>query len=239
MTEKTWRRGQKADYTDRPLTAEERVFAEEHHDYLYQFMRWNHLPVEDWYDELVIPYLNAVKKYCSREELHIYPFHAVAEKVLSRAVYGKHRADHAQKRMPGGGFVSLDYELEGDNPFSGHPLDAYWIDKTKNVEAYVIEKEFLRDLFTNVGRYAEPELLEMVLDMRIQGYTDREIARRARLELDDYRSWTLAEIKELIRLLTLGRNRRCAMSQLVEDTKKYGNRDIYDRWEEIRDMLDI
>lgn len=42
MTEKTWRRGQKADYTDRPLTVEERVFAEEHHDYLYQFMRWNH-----------------------------------------------------------------------------------------------------------------------------------------------------------------------------------------------------
>ena len=147
MTEKTWRRGQKADYTDRPLTAEERVFAEEHHDYLYQFMRWNHLPVEDWYDELVIPYLNAVKKYCGREELHIYPFYAVAEKVLSRAVYGKHRADHTQKRMPEGGFVSLDYELEGDNPFSGHPLDAYWIDKTKNVEAYVIEKEFLRDLF--------------------------------------------------------------------------------------------
>lgn len=119
MTDKTWRRGQKADYTDRPLTAEERVFAEEHHDYLYQFMRWNHLPVEEWYDELVIPYLNAVKKYCSREELHIYPFHVVAEKVLSRAVYGKHRADHAQRRMPEGGFVSLDYELEGDNLFQG------------------------------------------------------------------------------------------------------------------------
>lgn len=141
--------------------------------------------------------------------------------------------------MPEGGFVSLDYDLEGDNPFSGHPLDAYWIDKTKNVEAYVIEKEFLRELFANVGRYAEPELLEMVLNMRIQGYTDTEIARWARLELDDYRDWTLAEIKELIRLLTLGRNRRCAMSQLIEDTKKYGNRDVYDRWEEIRDMLDI
>lgn len=231
MEEKrTWRRGQKADYTDRPLTADERVFAEEHHDYLYQFMRWNHLPAEEWYDELVIPYLNAVKKYCSREELHIYPFHAVAKKVLSRAVYGKHKADHAQKRMPEGGFVSLDYELEGDNPFSGYSLDAYWIDKTKNVETYVIEKEFLQNLFVNVSRYAEPELLEMVLVMRIQGYTDTEIARRARLELDDYEDWTLAEIKEIIKLLTLGRNRRCAMSQLIEDTKKYGNCDVYDRW---------
>ena len=141
--------------------------------------------------------------------------------------------------MPEGGIVSLDYELEGDNPFSEYPLDAYWIDKTKNVETYVIEKEFLHDLFANVGRYAEPELLEMILDMRIQGYTDTEIARRARLELDDYRGWTLAEIKEIIRILTLGRNRRCAMSQLIEDTKKYGNRDVYDRWEEIRDMFGI
>ena len=214
MTEKTWRRGQKADYTDRPLTAEERVFAEEHHDYLYQFMRWNHLPVEDWYDELVIPYLNAVKKYCSREELHIYPFHAVAEKVLSRAVYGKHRADHTQKRMPEGGFVSLDYELE----------------------AYVIEKEFLRDLFANVSRYAEPELLEMVLDMRIQGYTDTEIARQARLELDEYREWTLAEIKELIRLLTLRRTGNCAMARLFNDTKYFGNIDEYHKWRNLLDM---
>ena len=236
MTDKTWRRGQKADYTDRPLTAEERVFAEEHHDYLYQFMRWNHLPVEEWYDELVIPYLNAVKKYCSREELHIYPFHVVAEKVLSRAVYGKHRADHAQRRMPEGGFVSLDYELEGDNPFSGHPLDAYWIDKTKNVEAYVIEKEFLRDLFANVSKYAEPELLEMVLAMRILGYTDRDIARRAKLELDDYREWTLAEIKELVRLLTLRRTGNCAMARLVNDTKYFGNIDEYNRR---RDLLDM
>lgn len=39
MEERTWRRGQKADYTDRPLTEEEKRFAEEHHDYIYQFMR--------------------------------------------------------------------------------------------------------------------------------------------------------------------------------------------------------
>ena len=36
MEERTWRRGQKADYTDRPLTEEEKRFAEEHHDYMYE-----------------------------------------------------------------------------------------------------------------------------------------------------------------------------------------------------------
>lgn len=241
MIKTTFKRGRKADYTDRPLVEEEKVFASDPDNYnqLFKFMRVNQLDQEEWYDILIIPYLNSVKKYCSRPELHIYPFSAILKKKLSRAVYEEYRKSTAQKRMPEGGIVSLDYELEGDNPFSEYPLDAYWIDKTKNVETYVIEKEFLRDLFANVGRYAEPELLEMILDMRIQGYTDTEIARRARLELDDYRGWTLAEIKEIIRILTLGRNRRCAMSQLIEDTKKYGNRDVYDRWEEIRDMFGI
>ena len=45
MEERTWRRGQKADYTDRPLTEEEKRFAEEHHDYMYQFMRSYRLAV--------------------------------------------------------------------------------------------------------------------------------------------------------------------------------------------------
>lgn len=182
MTEKTWRRGQKADYTDRPLAAEERVFAEEHHDYLYQFMRWNHLPVEDWYDELVIPYLNAVKKYCSREELHIYPFYAVAEKVLSRAVYGKHRADHTQKRMSKGGFVSLDYELEGDNPFAEYRVEDWWIDKKINVERQVILRELFQE-FYNKCIYCDSDAwgddhindyLKCELDLLLKGYTRRQ-----------------------------------------------------------------
>lgn len=186
MTEKTWRKGQKADYTDRPLTAEERVFAEEHHDYLYQFMRWNHLPVEDWYDELVIPYLNAVKKYCSREELHIYPFYAIAEKVLSRAVYGKHRADHAQKRMPEGGFVSLDYMLEGDNPFAEHRVDDWWIDKKINIEMQVILKELFQE-FYNKCIYCDSDswgddhinnYLKCELDLLLEEYTRRQVNRK-------------------------------------------------------------
>lgn len=234
MEGRTWRKGQKADYTDRPLTEEEKVFAADDKNYnqLFNFMRVNRLNPEEWYDILIIPYLNAVKKYCSREELHIYPFYAISNKVLSRAVYGHHRAMHAQKRMPVGGIFSLDYMVEGDNPFSEHPLDAFWIDKTKNVEAYVIEKEFLRDMFANVYRYAEPELLEMIIKMRLMGYTDLDIARQAKQELDEYKDWTVREIKEIIRLLTLGRNRRCALTKLVEDTEIYGNRDKYEKWEE-------
>lgn len=43
------RRGRKAEYTDRPLTEEEKIFAEEHHDFLYIYMRNRHLLIEEWY----------------------------------------------------------------------------------------------------------------------------------------------------------------------------------------------
>ncbi len=94
-------------------------------------------------------------------------------------------------------------------------------------------------MFANVGKYAEPELLELVLKMRIKGYTDTEIAKRARFKLDNYREWTLAEMKELIGLLTRGRNRYCAMTKLVKDTQKYGNIEVHDKWERMREMFDI
>lgn len=241
MEEKTYRRGCKADYTDRPLTEEEKVFAsnEENYSQLFKFMSRNRLNPDEWYDILIIPYLQAVKKYCSRKELHKYPFVAITNKVLSCAVHHYWRSRNTKKRMPEGGIISLDYMMEGDNPFSEHTIEVYWIDKTKNVEAYVVEKEFLRDIFENVDRYAEPELLEMILSMRLQGYTNSEIARRAKCELEDYEDFTIAEIKQLIRLLTLGRNGRCAMARLIDDTKIYGNIDKYNRWEELRDLLDM
>lgn len=241
MEERAQRRGRKADYTDRPLTDEEKAFAEDEENYnqLFKFMKVNQLDPEEWYDILIIPYLQAVKKYCSRPELHIYPFYAISNKVLSCAVHHHYRATSAKKRMPEGGFVSIDYTMEGDNLFSEHTLDVYWIDKTKNVEAYVVEKEFLRDMFANVDRYAEPELLKIIIEMRIKGYTNSEIAKRARCELEDYDDWTLAEIKSLIRILTLGRNRRCPMSMLVRDTKKYGNIEEYYKWEDLREQLEM
>lgn len=53
----------KASYTDRPLTEEERIFAEKRHDLMYRYMRIHELDIDEWYDRLIIPYLQAVKKY--------------------------------------------------------------------------------------------------------------------------------------------------------------------------------
>lgn len=46
--------------SDSPLTAEERVFAEAHHNLMYRYMRIHDLDIEEWYDRLIIAYLNSV-----------------------------------------------------------------------------------------------------------------------------------------------------------------------------------
>ena len=61
-------------YSIRPLTEEERVFAEEHHNLIYGYIRSHQLDIEEWYDILVIPYLNSVKKYFTYEKLQKYSF---------------------------------------------------------------------------------------------------------------------------------------------------------------------
>lgn len=47
-------------YTARPLTDEEKIFAEKNHNLMYRYIRIHELDLEDWYDILIIPYLQAV-----------------------------------------------------------------------------------------------------------------------------------------------------------------------------------
>ena len=51
-------------YSIRPLTAEEKIFASDqgNYDYLFFYMRKMHLDPEEWYDILIIPYLDAFIK---------------------------------------------------------------------------------------------------------------------------------------------------------------------------------
>ena len=111
MEERTWRRGQKQTYTDRPLTDEEREFAADWENYkkLFEIMRYYNLNEEEWYDILIIPYLQAVKKYHVREDLRKnYKFFHVLNLMITKAVYNHNRAMNRQSRMPEGGFVE-DY----------------------------------------------------------------------------------------------------------------------------------
>lgn len=75
----------------------------------------NHLDVSEWYDILVIPYLNACKKWFENEDCRRLAFSTVAFKKLDTAVMNHYRAIYTKKRMPKGGFISLDYVLSGED----------------------------------------------------------------------------------------------------------------------------
>lgn len=128
----------KAEYTDRPLTKEEKVFAEEHHDMIYRYLRLHELDIDPWYDILILPYLQAVKKYHTYERLQKLKFDQIFFRTLDSARSNYYRDMNREKRCPKGGLYSLDY-IDESNGFSDVEGTRWWIDKTKDIERYVIE----------------------------------------------------------------------------------------------------
>lgn len=175
MEERTWKRGQKQTYTDRPLTDEEKEFAADWENYkkLFEFMNFYHMNQEEWYDILIIPYLQAVKKYHVREDLRAnYKFWHVCNLMLSKAVYNHNRAMTRQKRMPDGGILSLDFMVEGDNPFSEHTLDELWIDRKQQTEKIVLDKEMLAEILVGLD-----DVQSRIFEMLLEGYNKKEIGK--------------------------------------------------------------
>lgn len=64
------------------LTDEERKFAEENHNLIYSFLQKYNLPADDWYDVIALGYLNAVRNWFNREDLHKYSFATIAFKAM-------------------------------------------------------------------------------------------------------------------------------------------------------------
>lgn len=75
----------RAEHTQRPLTEEERRFAEVHHDLIYRYMNLHKLNPEEWYDILIIPYLDAVKKFHQYERLQNLKFEQIFFRTLDSA----------------------------------------------------------------------------------------------------------------------------------------------------------
>jgi DNA-directed RNA polymerase specialized sigma24 family protein len=175
MEEKTWTRGHKHSYTDEPLTNEEKRFAEEHHSCLFYYMRERHLNSEEWYDILVIPYLEAVKKYFNYEPCKAYAFPTVLNKKLDTAVCNYWRATNRKKRMPESGFVSLDYMVEGDNPFAEYTpskLNQILVDNKQAVEQIVLDTVMIQEIMESLT-----EQQQTIFRLMLEGYSKLEIIK--------------------------------------------------------------
>ncbi|MDE7282780.1 MAG: hypothetical protein K2N85_04240 [Lachnospiraceae bacterium] len=194
-----------ADYTNRPLNNAEREFAAlpENHNLIFDYMKCKRLDPETFYDELILDYLTAVKQYVTEKpELQInFSFKTILFQRLNGRMMHYWREYYADCRTMERKAVRLDYEYENDKQDRCSRVEPWWIDPTQNVERYVVEKEFLNDLYSNIYRYAEPDLLKLIVDMRQEGYSNREIARKAVVVIEDYQDWGIRETTQLITVL--------------------------------------
>lgn len=141
--------GNNKNYSIRPLTEKEIKFAEEAKNYnvLFWYMRKHDLDQEEWYDILIEPYLNAVKKYHEYAHCQVYSFSTILCMQLDTAVKHHFRKQWAAKRIPENKMLSLDNVMESDKPFSERPLDAWFIDRRTNVEKQVIFNELFQEFY--------------------------------------------------------------------------------------------
>lgn len=162
-------------YSIRPLTEEERVFAEEHHNLMYRYMRIHRLDPEEWYDILIIPYLNAVKKYHEYERLQSLKFEQVFFRTLDSARSNYFRDMNREKNCPEGGLFSYDASV--DDGYKEHELEFDLVDIYVNVERQVILKELYKEFYRRCTEYNAriAGVRKIELEMLLQGYRMSEI----------------------------------------------------------------
>lgn len=229
----------RAEYIKRPLNNAEREFAAlpENHDLIFAYMKCKNLDPEEFYDELILDYLVAVKQYVTEKpDLQInYTFSQVLYQRLNGQMMHYWRKEHSKVRTLEREAFRLDCQYENHKQDRCSRIEPWWIDPMQNVERYVIEKEFLRDIYSNIHRYAEPELMEIYISMKGEGWSDYDIARKAISTLSDYKDWGVRETVQLIKGITSTRY-HSPLQRLYRDTLEYGNYEEYQKWEDAHEI---
>ena len=89
----------------RPMTQEERDFAEQHHNLVIDFLRYRRLPMDEFYDVVIFGYLSAVQQYIRNPPVGVN-FKAMAFRAMKDAVLRESECRTRAKRC--GVTVGLD-----------------------------------------------------------------------------------------------------------------------------------
>lgn len=180
--------------SDSPLTAEERVFAEAHHNLMYRYMRIHDLDIEEWYDRLIIAYLNSVKKYFRYEKLQNLKFEQVFFRTLDNARSNYWRDLNRYKRCPEGGIWSIE-GLETINNNEGDDYDFYncLADDRISLNDIVIDSLYTSALIDEL----EKEQYKKIVLLLIEGYSGEEIRNMLHIGYKKYSRY-IAKIKDII-----------------------------------------
>ena len=143
----------------RPMTQEEREFAEQHHDMVIDCLRCKRLPMDDFYDIVIFGYLSAVQQ-CFRNPPIGVEFKAMAFRAMKDAVLRDGEYNARAKRC--GYTVSLDIE--------GHHST---IPDPKQDIARQAEGKALLEQVASVATPKEAKIIRLLVD----GFALHEAAR--------------------------------------------------------------
>ena len=145
-----------------PLTEEQRIFAEEHHDFIYQYLNKRHLSIEDYYDTVVFGYLEAVQDYLEKPELQQqYRFPTIARIAMRNALA---REWEKQSRPMRKAFLE---EYEDDTA----SLDEFLPSRQERLAETMDDQDRMLALLS----YLTPKERQVV-HLQADGYTYHEIA---------------------------------------------------------------
>ena len=180
----------------RPLTTAEQKFAEENHDTVYRFLKWNHYPMEDYYTVVIEEYLRSCQIYLEREELQQYKFSTIAWKHMQTAVRNHWKAESTQKRHPEYGIISLSTLISAEYGDSGRCYEEIIKDMNTDIVQNIIRDEEDKVLMEKLWFFLSESQMEMVL-FKMDGFSDRDICRHCGLRRKEYLS-EMENIKEIL-----------------------------------------
>lgn len=149
-----------------PLTEEQKIFAEEHHNFIYQYLNGRKLDVEEYYDIAIFGYLQAVQEYLEHPALQEYPFTSIARTAMRDAISKEWLSQNRQKRS---GHTS-EFQEESVS------LDQFLPDRQSHIAEAMDNQNRLLVLL----HYLTPTERQVV-HLQADGYTYREIAERCQI----------------------------------------------------------
>lgn len=76
-----------------------RQFAEDHHNIVFAFLRDKQLSVNEFYDVVILRYLNAAERYSSNADLRKYSFTTIAYAAMNSAVYNYRKSEKRRRNL--------------------------------------------------------------------------------------------------------------------------------------------
>ena len=141
----------------RPMTQEERDFAEQHHDLVIDYLRCKRLPMDDFYDVVIFGYLSAVQQYFRAPPIGV-TFEAMAVRAMKDSIL-RNREYHARAKRSG---VTMSLDDAGST----------FMEPRQDTERQVEGKALLEQV-VSVATPKEARIINLLMD----GFVLREAAR--------------------------------------------------------------